>query len=185
MFNFKFPYTNLHNLNLDWIVAEIKSILSDIKTIKSDIALLGGGDGIPDLIDQVYPVGCVYTSINETSPAELFGGTWEPLKDMFLLGAGDTYAAGATGGEAQHKLVLAELPEMKTQAYWDTGSNWGNIDLAPAWSMIFQTESLQQAGENGQEGNFTITYPSRILGGGLAHNNMPPYLTVYMWKRVS
>ena len=39
-------------------------------------------------------------SVNNTSPATLFGGTWVQLKDKFLLGAGDTYTAGSTGGSA-------------------------------------------------------------------------------------
>ena len=52
------------------------------------------------VIGMIYPVGSIYMSVNATSPASLFGGTWEQLKDRFLLAAGDTYAAGSTGGEA-------------------------------------------------------------------------------------
>ena len=44
-----------------------------------------------------YPVGSIYLSINSTSPDELFGGTWEQIKDTFLLACGDTYAAGIYG----------------------------------------------------------------------------------------
>lgn len=47
---------------------------------------------------KVYPVGAIYTSTSSTSPASLFGGTWEQLKDRFLVGAGNTYAVNATGG---------------------------------------------------------------------------------------
>ena len=57
----------------------------------------------------VYPIGSIYMSINATSPAELFGGTWEQIKDTFLLCAGDTYLAGSTGGEATHVLTEAEI----------------------------------------------------------------------------
>lgn len=73
------------------------------------------------IVDLVYPVGSVYISTNSTSPATLFGGTWSQLKDSFLLGAGDTYTAGDTGGAASasytpsgtvgsHTLTTDEIP---------------------------------------------------------------------------
>ena len=46
-----------------------------------------------------YPVGSVYISTRETNPTTLFGGTWVRLPDRFLLGAGETFEAGNTGGE--------------------------------------------------------------------------------------
>ena len=58
------------------------------------------------LLDYAHPVGSVYISTAATDPADLFGGgTWERIKDVFLLAAGDTYAAGASGGEAAHTLT--------------------------------------------------------------------------------
>ena len=55
-----------------------------------------------DFWDKIYPVGSIYISAASTSPATLFGGTWEQIKDTFLLAAGDTYTAGETVGEAEH-----------------------------------------------------------------------------------
>ena len=46
-----------------------------------------------NFLDKTYPVGSIYLSLNSTSPASLFGGTWKQIKDRFLLAAGDTYAA--------------------------------------------------------------------------------------------
>lgn len=71
--------------------------------------------------ETIYPVGAIYMSVVSTSPATLFGGTWEQLKDRFLLGAGDTYTAGNTGGAASqsytpagtvgsHTLTTNEIP---------------------------------------------------------------------------
>lgn len=57
-----------------------------------------------------YPVGSVYTSSKPTSPAELFGGTWEPIQDTFLWCAGPKHAAGTTGGEETHTLTVDEVP---------------------------------------------------------------------------
>ena len=65
------------------------------------------------LLDMAHPIGSIYRSVNATNPATLFGGTWEQIKDCFLLSAGDTYAAGSTGGEATHKLTVAEMPAPK------------------------------------------------------------------------
>ena len=74
------------------------------------------------VLDAVYPVGAIYLSVTSTSPATLFGGTWEQLKDRFLLGVGDTYTTVEdTGGAASqnytpagtvgsHTLTTAEIP---------------------------------------------------------------------------
>ena len=58
------------------------------------------------ILDKIHPVGSIYISENSTSPATLFGGTWERVKDRFLLAAGDTYSAGSTGGSATHTLTV-------------------------------------------------------------------------------
>ena len=73
------------------------------------------------ICNLIYPVGSIYMSVNSTSPETLFGGTWSQLKDRFLLGAGDTYTAGNTGGAASqsytpagsvggHTLTVDEIP---------------------------------------------------------------------------
>lgn len=55
----------------------------------------------PEIVGRlVYPVGSIYVSVNSTNPGTIFGGTWEQIKDRFILAAGDTYSAGSTGGSA-------------------------------------------------------------------------------------
>ena len=72
---------------------------------------LGESFSINWLLESVYPVGSIYLSINGVNPANLFGfGTWEQIKDRFLLAAGDTYQAGSIGGEAEHTLTELEMP---------------------------------------------------------------------------
>ena len=51
-------------------------------------------------IDNIYPIGSLYFSVNNIDPGTLFGGTWERIQDKFLLCAGETYEAGTTGGSA-------------------------------------------------------------------------------------
>lgn len=120
-----------------------------------------------------HPVGSIYVSLNSTSPASLFGGTWERLKDRFLLAAGDTYEAGSTGGEAQHTLTVNEIPghthTIENGTVTVSGGNVGNISYANNNSILASTT------------NAKVT----DTGGSQSHNNMPPYLCVYMWKRIS
>ena len=125
-------------------------------------------------------------SVNNTNPGTIFGGTWEQLKDRFLLGAGDTYKNGTTGGEKTHKLTVEEMPEhyhagIKYSYYnqWltsETGSNSNTVGLkfnsgGNSYSNVQNNENLQ--------------YSTDKRGGSQPHNNMPPYLTVYMWKRTA
>ena len=126
---------------------------------------------VSELLNVVYPVGSIYMSVNSTSPSTLFGGTWERIQDRFLLAAGSTYAAGNTGGEATHTLTVEEIPSHNHRyAYNGQLSNMG-------------TESVRLVA-NDRTNNYTGT-PNGYTGGGQAHNNMPPYLTVYMWKRTA
>ena len=133
---------------------------------------------------QMYPVGSIYMSVNSTSPASLFGGTWEQLKDRFLLGAGSAYAAGSTGGEATHKLSINEIPSHAGHLYGNAGGLGGKGDAKGKWlAEIKNNGSSTSYGWNYKNNEY---YPvNRSLGGNAAHNNMPPYLAVYMWKRVS
>lgn len=128
------------------------------------------------MLSAVYPVGAVYLSVDSTSPASLFGGTWERIKDRFLLGAGDTYSAGGTGGAATVTLTTSQIP-----------SHDHKLKLvSPHTSSGDRSTSYVQYGYNG-DGNTFYTNANAVenTGGGGEHNNMPPYLAVYMWKRVS
>lgn len=58
-----------------------------------------------------YPIGAIYTSTVATSPADLFGGTWEALPEgRVLLAQGTSYPAGQEGGEATHEITTDEMP---------------------------------------------------------------------------
>lgn len=128
------------------------------------------------LLDLLHPVGSIYTSTVSTDPGELFGGTWEQIKDVFLLAAGDTYDAGATGGEATHTLTVYEMPSHRHD--WNGYSGLASVtDTATYKIPINGTSSwLGQSFASSAKG-------PQSAGGGTAHNNMPPYLVVYAWKR--
>lgn len=72
-----------------------------------------GGTQPSAIVDLVYPVGSIYMSASQAEPSTLFGGTWQRLKDCMLMAAGDTYAAGDTGGAAAHTLTAQEMPSHK------------------------------------------------------------------------
>ena len=129
--------------------------------------LTGGGAG--SIADLVYPVGAIYLSASATSPQTLFGGTWTRIQDRFLLCAGSKYKAGGTGGEATHTLSVDEMPSHShTMTFSRSESTSGS-----------QTPITRTAWSG------TIEYETDAAGGGSAHNNMPPYLAVYAWKRTA
>lgn len=125
------------------------------------------------LLDKIFPVGYIYLSTVATNPKDLFGGTWERLKDRFLLAAGDTYSAGATGGEATHTLTKDEMPSHNHYAAINGGADSYGRNRTTINSFANNTK--------GYSDSSTIFN----TGGGGAHNNMPPYLAVYMWKRTA
>lgn len=125
------------------------------------------------ILEAVYPVGSIYMSVNSTSPATLFGGTWKAIQGKFLLGAdGNTYKAGNTGGEAAHTLTEREMPSHKHSIWFpnDGGEQSAEIGYPDTGSKnTYYAEASKTSG----------------TGGGAAHNNMPPYLAVYIWKRTA
>lgn len=134
-----------------------------------------------NIVDIVYPIGSIYMSVNNVSPSTLFGGVWEQLKDRFLLGAGDTYSPGEIGGEASHALTTNELASHYHNGYLlDLG---GSTD-APAYFCSFNRSGYTYNYANKTPNTETVAMTGRA-GSGVPHNNMPPYLAVYMWKRIS
>lgn len=122
-----------------------------------------------DTLKKVYGVGSIYMSTNSTSPSELFGGTWERIKDRFLLGAGDTYNAGDIGGKATHTLTIEEMPSHTHGLIASNNSGSGNYDTVQFGGVEIGT----------------VVNGARAIGGGQPHNNMPPYLSIYIWKRIA
>lgn len=148
---------------------------------------------------DVYPVGSIYMSVNSTSPATLFGGTWERLKDRFLLAAGSTYSAGSTGGSSTmaHTHTISHTHNLDSNGYakltlhaaggtsiryrggtstWTanyrvTGGGGSGIDIS-----INMTEGTELGGR-------TAGSSAANTGAASNDNNMPPYLAVYVWKR--
>ncbi len=122
--------------------------------------------------NAIYPVGSVYISFNSTNPSTLFGGSWTRLEDRFLLGASNS---GQIGGEKTHKLTIEEIPYHKhnTDYYVETPSGDRN---APS---TFSTTGYSSYGNKGKK------FDMGGAGSGRDHNNMPPYITCFMWRRTA
>lgn len=167
--------------------------------------------GIGLTFDQVYPVGSIYMSVSSIDPSTLFGGTWEQVKGRFLLGCGNNgdgndYLVNNVGGEASHQLSINEVPSHAHYVNLVTGANGahnhnlrrdmvgnefgiggGNSvgnSLNGTWSNTSIWPNSIGASSAGIH-NHTVSGNTNANGGSQFHNNMPPYLCVYIWKRVS
>lgn len=124
-----------------------------------------------------WPIGSIYMTVSNTSPESLFGGTWERISERFLLGASSSYPAGSTGGESAHTLTQSELPNYSLSVA--NGSNVIRSKTGSFADAYVQTQSSGWGIPNWE--SKTVTVASG--GSGKAHNNMPPYLSVWIWKR--
>ena len=135
---------------------------------------------------SVYPVGSIYMSVNSTNPGTLFGGTWQRIEGRFLLGASATYGAGSTGGEASHKLTTEELPAHSHSVNAQNLQGGINGDVCNSNSGSLNGWDYEPAHTNRGGRRFTVpAHNTNATGSGQAHNNMPPYLSVYIWKRTA
>ncbi len=135
--------------------------------------------------DSIYPVGSIYMSVNEVNPNTLFEGTtWERISGRFLVGVGENtddnnekwkFNLGQAHGEYKHRLTLEEMPSHNHMIgsrimVWDDN----------------QIKALSNANWSGAIQYYPFdTLNTNYTGGNEAHTNIPPYLAVNMWKRVS
>lgn len=131
-----------------------------------------GDRGDPLSVLEAYPIGSIYISTNATSPETLFGGTWRQIQGRFLLAADDTYKAGSTGGEATHTLTFDEMPNHKHSIPYPNAA--GPEEAAIGYPADSDTNKSWGA----------EMCKTQSAGNSVAHNNMPPYLAVYVWERV-
>lgn len=127
---------------------------------------------LQSLLDYIYPVGSVYILYSHVSPADLFGGTWVRITNAFLWATTASGTIGQTGGESTHKLTVNELP-VHTHAVDVANTATGSSAAA---NMIRYNSSAT---------SYVGSVTSESTGGGAAHNNMPPYVQVSVWRRTA
>ena len=159
---------------------------------------MGGGSYTTknELCSLIYPIGSIYLSVNSVDPSTIFGGTWEKIKDRFLLSSGDTYSIGSTGGNSSTTLKIANLPSHNhtgttgnesqghthsgttgnqsanhTHVYSGTTSSGGShahglYGRSWGWGQSDATESIQASTQSGYWGNNAASSRPENAGTG-------------------
>ena len=140
--------------------------------------------------DQIYPIGSIYMSVNNVNPSTLFGGTWQAFASgRTIVGVDASQTEFNTvqkaGGSKMQTLTEAQLPLVGGQIAIHGGESGSNL-----WQPtgVFSSSAVN-AGKyktmNQASGASSIGVLDFRFGSGEAHNNLPPYITVYMWKRAA
>ena len=189
------------------VFQRVRSFVASQLNSKASVIHTHTSSDVTDLYNLIYPIGSIYLSVNSVDPSTLFGGTWEKIKDKFLLSDGDTYSIGSTGGEATHTLTIDEMPSHDHSAISSSNGDHNhslvsitgtddlnfingtnefliqNSDTTMGWPQSVNT-SLKY-GSTGNAGSHSHSLTVNSTGGSQPHNNMPPYLTINVWKRVA
>ena len=158
----------------------INDIKNDIyKKMKTDIDLQKQTYNLKiefqkDLLEKVYPVGSYYWSQKNTSPEELFGGKWESISGRFLFSTDSNHSVDSTGGEEKHRLTESEMPSHNHgyEHFNYYGSLYGMVVTSSGYHLPSRCDT-----------DFMTSTSTNYKGGNQPHNNMPPYLTAYCWRR--
>lgn len=124
-----------------------------------------------------FPVGTILTTTNSANPSTYIGGTWVAVPDVFLLGASENHPAGETGGFETVTLTENQMPAHRHGTY-----NILGLPLTPPAG----TTAVQLWNQRGDSQHY-MGSDSRTdyAGSSQPHDNMPPYVAVYMWKRTA
>ena len=170
-------------------------------------------DTISFLFDKIYPVGSIYMSVNPTSPSVLFGGEWAQLTDTFLYASNtaDTDSTTSTGGSKDAVVVShnhTQKSHNHTQDSHSHGTGNSTYNKFMATNKNIEISNNRKNTVNGSDGYIVFTDESggeiaeyTATGGTTAKNqattaennatgesgtnkNMPPYMKVFMWKRI-
>ena len=141
-------------------------------------------------ISSVYPIGSIYMSVNSTDPSTLFGGSWEQIQDRFLLASGSSYGAGTTGGSAD-SVVVSHTHAQTAHSHgfaggdkvWTTasGSTEPGNQISGSSKYYAATAKNDYTWRTKTKGETANIRETGVDGTG---KNMPPYLAVYVWKRI-
>lgn len=153
----------------------------------------GDGSIYSNFLLAAHPVGSIYQTISPENPAVTFGGgTWERIENRFIMGASDTYPAGSTGGSTAHE------HEYKLEFMWLLGALVGYPTSAIS-TYNYKTQSWNNNNKKVNDGQYTLandgfssTYGEKpggetysVTGNTASSSSIPPYYSVYIWRRVA
>ena len=179
--NVKFPLGNKEEKISFDILAKKISLEASLKNINESLKEINKTNIITkaefkkDLLEKVYPIGSYYWSEKNTSPSDIFGGSWTKIRGVFLFASDSYHDVGDTGGEETHTLTISEMPSHSHQyeKFCHLGSTYGSL---PGDGNRYPYGSKSDE-------KFLYTHSTTSVGGGCSHNNMPPFLTANCWKR--
>jgi hypothetical protein len=153
----------------------------------------GDGSIYSNFLLAAHPVGSIYQTISPENPAVTFGGgTWERIENRFIMGASDTYPAGSTGGSTAHE------HEYKLGFMWRFGALVG-YPTSAITTYNYKTQSWNDNNKKVNDGQYTLandgfssTYGEKpggetysVTGNTASSSSIPPYYSVYIWRRVA
>lgn len=144
-------------------------------------------DAIRDLF---YPVGSYWISDNSTNPGTTIGGTWEQVKDTFLLAAGDNYAAGSNGGNSahNHRYGIQLTCYHGEVGFYDNPISGvlNNAETAIPFTVSSRTPGTTRFNSSAIASDTSVEgYAFESVADTTASSNMPPYKAVYVFRRTA
>lgn len=167
---------------------ELKKLI-DIERLKEFKEKLVADITAESILSMVYPVGSVYISVNDVSPAAFLGGTWEKISQgRVLQGAANGQAAGT---EVEAGLPAAYMPDGFFESIGLMNDNWTGQYTGGCFGTRLRTGfayGSQGDGSSWQLGSYSYTLDNRTITGdcyGKSNTVQPPALLVNIWKRTA
>lgn len=144
-----------------------------------------------NLLDIIYPVGSLYFSVSEVSPADNVGGTWAQIKDAVLAASGDSYSGAVNNYHGNKAMTVNQMP---SHSHIPTGFN-GSIPNAERWEYVFHVMNFDGSGGMQQSGRYSYlnsTYRDIVrfcsneeAKVGRGQNYIPYHYSINVWKRTA
>lgn len=160
---------------------------------------------ISEAMQKSHAIGSYYVTEDATNPSSILGfGTWEQVRDRFLVGAGSSYVVSAEGGQSTVQLTTTQIPSHNHSVNIATTSSGNHAhpydDVYFSEARSGTQQNVYGSGDSDHDNEFWTTrrntlsagsHTHRVTGntgnsgGSQAHENRPPYRAVYMWRRTA